>query len=109
MIPAMLFPIVYGFVLIRIFDLDIISPAQVVGASFAVSFTVMIGGALISMVWITIYSVRGMRYIKRFKQRKGMLCFVCDYDLIEGQAQCPECGSRWEPARLGRKWNGWMD
>lgn len=47
---------------------------------------------------------RQIRYQKRLKQCAGKACFRCDYDLIDGQTQCPECGCAWEPGKLNRSW-----
>jgi len=51
-----------------------------------------------------ILMIKQMGYLKRLKQRAGKACFRCDYDLIDGQTQCPECGSDWEPSKLNRAW-----
>ncbi len=73
------------------------------------------GGSLFLILPIILFPMysfvlasRAKRYQKRFKQRRGLVCFVCDYDMLEGQHTCPECGSKWEPERLGKGWKKMM-
>ena len=107
MFPAMFFPMIYGVAILKL--IDIMTSKQLVAASGRPAWLlVMMGGPLITLVWVLICATRAMRYAKRFKQRKGMLCFVCDYDLIDGQSRCPECGSPWEPHKLGMKWKKYL-
>jgi hypothetical protein len=47
---------------------------------------------------------RAKKYERRFRKRQGRLCFRCDYDLLEGQHTCPECGLLWEPEKLKMGW-----
>jgi len=110
MIPAMLFPILYGFALVELLGLDIISTKQLVGFSGSpLMYAVMLAPSVVTVVLMTTVSIRAIRYLKRFRQLGGMLCFVCDYELVEGQARCPECGAAWEPDRLGKKWQRHFD
>ena len=70
----------------------------------AVFMIITLGGPLLSMSGAAVIAGRAMRYMKRFKARQGMLCFACDYDLLDGQVQCPECGSEWNPQLLSGNW-----
>jgi hypothetical protein len=105
MVPAAFFPMLYAWVLVQLVDLNIITPGQIASMSGSpMMYAAIMGGIIISGVWIGFYTIRAARYSKRFKQRNGKICFVCDYDLIDGQSRCPECGAAWSPEGLGRRW-----
>ncbi len=64
--------------------------------------------AIISICLIHKRRARVKSFVKRFKDQNGMICFACSYDLLEGQHTCPECGSKWEPEKLGKGWKKMM-
>lgn len=48
--------------------------------------------------------LRFVRYRARFKQLKGRVCFMCNYELGKGIKQCPECGADWSTKHLSDRW-----
>lgn len=56
-----------------------------------------------------VLAFRAKRYQKRFKERRGLVCFVCDYDMLEDQLTCPECGQAVDMAKLGSRWKKMME
>ncbi|MCA9303038.1 MAG: hypothetical protein KC996_02840 [Phycisphaerales bacterium] len=109
-VPAVFLPMIYAFVYVKLIDFGIITAKQIAGFSGSpVMYAAVLGGIVITLVWIAAYAVRSMRYIKRFRECGGKLCFVCDYDLSDGQRRCPECGALWEPEKLGKNWRKFLD
>ena len=85
------------------FGLDLFIDHMRIGTA---SFTVP---SLFFGVYMMVLGVRLRRYHKRLKDRNGLVCFSCDYDLIEGQQICPECGAKWDIEKLNRGWKNGMN
>ncbi|MBL4591871.1 MAG: hypothetical protein JKY96_07920 [Phycisphaerales bacterium] len=104
---ASFLPIIFSLVILAFIGLDLFTARQIINNR--VWFLVMLlSGPILSLLWSAVILRRTMRYTKRFKARNGKLCFACDYDLLDNQTRCPECGADWDPEPLGKPWKKWV-